>query len=325
MEGYIIRMKSHKHCIITWIMTGCLVIGNLTGCTNRTDTSTSDGVVSSDQKTQISQQTVDHNENEDSNLGAWGRAMGAVLISMNDGNPYYFGGYETTEANKKAAKNILKTSWNISNRKDLLKQIDYLLITGNRTDYRREAKGLKALSPKKKKKALKQVSGPLKIHYDNLQYISDTWGKRGLLAWDLCRISHLVQWGYIADYINLDEAQALLEPAAQKIKKEFDNWNDVVYNWLDGYAYSNSIQIRSIEKTDYTNRREIYEKLVNDQTDRDPLYDDNLFHEDIISLGTVTYKNLMNEIKPKKKNTKKSVKIKNQTNKKRKDSEEKTK
>ena len=92
-----------------------------------------------------------HNENEDSNLGAWGRAMGAVLISINDGNPYYFGGYEATDANKKAARNILKSSWNISSRKDLLKQIRFLQNTGSRKDYRREAKDLKALSARERK------------------------------------------------------------------------------------------------------------------------------------------------------------------------------
>ena len=81
------------------------------------------------------------------------------------------------------------------------------------------------MSKAQRKKALNQVSGDLKTHYDNLQYIWDTWGNKGLLAWDLCRISHLAQWGYIADYINLDEAQAVLEPAALRLQKKFDNWD----------------------------------------------------------------------------------------------------
>lgn len=313
-----------KHCFLAWILTGCLLIGSLTGCSGNKQ---KNGDTSGDlpQSTTSAQSMTGHNENEDSNLGAWGRAMGAVLISINDGNPYYFGGYEATDANKKAARNILKSSWSISGRKDLLRQIRFLQNTGSRKDYKRESKELKALSAKERKKALDQVSGVLKTHYDNLQYVSDTWGKKGLLAWDLCRISHLVQWGYIADYVNLDEAQALLQPAATELQKSFDNWDDVVSNWLDGYAYSSSIEIRSIEKTDYTNRQEIYQKLLSEQKDTDPLFDNNLFQEDIIPLGTVSYDSLMEEIKTTPKTKKKQNKASEKKMSQGKDSEEKTK
>lgn len=313
-----------KHCFLTWILTGCLVLGGLTGCYS-SDSKSTDTSGSNPQSTTAVKTMTGHNENEDSNLGAWGRAMGAVLISINDGNPYYFGGYEATDANKKAARNILKSSWNISGRKDLLKQIRFLQDTGSRKDYLREAKDLKALSVKERKKALKQISGVLKTHYSNLQYISDTWGKKGLLAWDLCRISHLAQWGYIADYINLDEAQAVLEPAVIRLRKNFDNWDDVVNNWLDGYAYASSIEIRSIEKTDYTNRQEIYKKLVSEQKDTDPLFDNKLFQEDIIPLGTVSYNSLIEELKTTPKTKKKQNKTSPKKMSQRKDSEEKTK
>lgn len=295
LKGLITTMIK-KHCFLPWILTGCLILGGLTGCSGSKHNS-ADHSGSTPQSTQTTQSMTDHNENEDSNLGAWGRAMGAVLISINDGNPYYFGGYETTEDNKKAARNILRSSWNISSRKDLLRQVRFLQKTGSRKDYKREARELKALSAKERKKALKQVSGTLKTHYDNLQYISDNWGNKGLLAWDLCRISHLVQWGYIADYVNLDEAQALLEPAASRLQKSFTNWNDVITNWLDGYAYASSIAIRSVQTTDYNNRQEIYQKLLSEQKDVDPLFDNKLFQEDIIPLGTVSYDSLMKEIK----------------------------
>ena len=40
-------------------------------------------------------------EDKNSNLGQWGRAMGSVLIAINEGNVYYFGGYEPTDGNQK--------------------------------------------------------------------------------------------------------------------------------------------------------------------------------------------------------------------------------
>ncbi len=312
--------KIAGHRFLAFGLAVSLTVTGITGCTSKqADTAGSEEAAQSTAKEQV---LKGHNENEASNLGAWGRAMGAVLISINDGSPYYFGGYDTTDANAKAAKSILRSSWNISNRKQLLKQIDALYNTGSRTDYKREAHDLNKMSKAQRKKALKQVSGDLKTHYDNLQYIWDTWGNKGLLAWDLCRISHLAQWGYIADYINLDEAQAVLEPAALRLQKKFDNWDDVVINWLDSYAYASSVPIRSVEETDYPIRKNVYEKLVADQKESDPLFDDNLFHTEIIPLGTITYDSLMDEIKPKKTaRTKAVIKKKKQQGK---DSEEVT-
>jgi hypothetical protein len=229
---------------------------------------------------------VSHNEDTHSNLGAWARAMGSVLIALNDGNPYYFGGYEATDANRDAAAQILKTSWNISNRKDLKKQIRNLLKTGSRKEYLQEAKELKSLSAKERKKALKQLSGDLALHYENLQYNWKTWGKKGLLAWDLCRISHLVQWGYIAGYLDREEAQSMIEPAAKKLQKNFNNWEDVVKNWLDGYRLAASIPLESVEETDYDKRWNIYLSLVEGQEEKGVLYDDTLFTTEIIPLSS---------------------------------------
>lgn len=307
MERHGLQIMKHKipgHHFLAWGLAMGLTITGLTGCTSK-QADTAD-LSKAPQSTEMEQVLKGHNENEASNLGAWGRAMGAVLITINDGSPYYFGGYDTTDANAKAAQGILKSSWNISNRRQLLKQINMLYNTGSRADYKREAHDLNKMSKAQRKKALKQVSGDLKTHYDNLQYIWDTWGNKGLLAWDLCRISHLAQWGYIAGYINLDEAQALLEPAALRLQKKFTSWDDVVTNWLDGYAYASSIPIRSVEKTDYTNRKDVYEKLVLEQKESDPLFDNKLFNTEIIPLGTVTYDSLMDEIKPQQTSHKKT-------------------
>ena len=52
----------------------------------------------------------DSNEDETSNLGKWARAMGAILMKMNGGNPYYFGGFEANDNNKAAAQSILEQS-----------------------------------------------------------------------------------------------------------------------------------------------------------------------------------------------------------------------
>lgn len=285
------KNKTIKRAFIGICICG-LLAGSTTGCSNqnkqeKTETS---------KEPQATKEVWDYNEDETSNLGSWGRAMGSVLIYLNDGNPYYFGGYKITDDNKTAAINILSSSWNINSRKDLLTQIQTLLKTGDRVNYRKEAKEMNAMSKKQLKRAMKQLSGDLLIHYQMIQYNWKTWKKNGLMAWDMCRISHLVQWGYVAGYITCEEAQALIEPAATNLKKCFTSWDEVQNNWLDGYCLFASVD-RNASNTDYTNRKALYERLVEEQNKEKLLYDDALFTQEIIPVSGMSYQTIMDEIK----------------------------
>lgn len=235
-------------------------------------------------------------EDPNSNLGQWGRAMGSVLISINEGNVYYFGGYEVTEGNQKAAAKILEQSWGIKDRADLLLQVQNLLQNESRKEYLKEAKEMRSMSKKELKTALKQLSGDTLTHYEMVWYNWDKWKKKGLLAWDLCRISHLVQWGYVAGYLDIAEAQALIQPAAEKLKNKFANWDEVQRNWLDGYALFASIDAEHPAGTDYEKRWQVYESLKAAQEKDGILYDDSFFQAEIISLAGIDAGSLFQEV-----------------------------
>lgn len=300
MKNKIMRKAFILLCI------GSLVTGTA-GCSNTAEKSAA--------TPEPTREAADYNEDSTSNLGLWARAMGSVLIYLNDGNPYYFGGYQATEDNRNAAVNILAGSWEINSRKDLLTQIQKLLTEGDRASYREEAKEMKAMSKKQLKTAMKQLSGDLLIHYQMVQYNWKTWKNNGLLAWDMCRVSHLVQWGYVAGYLTREEAQALTEPAAAKLRKKFTSWEEVQNNWLDGFCLFACID-RDASNTDYTNRKALYESLVREQPEDNPLYDDSLFTEEIITIPDVSYQTILEELKEdtnaskktSKKTTKKSTK-----------------
>lgn len=285
-----------------------LVCTAFTGCSSTT--APSEVIVTSEPAKKV----VDHNEEKNSNLGQWGRAMGSVLIYLNDGSPYYFGGYMATEDNKKSAINILSSSWNINSREKLLKQVKLLIETGDRENFYEEAKDMDHMSKKELNKAMKQLSGDLLIHYQMVQYNWETWSTKGLLAWDMCRVSHLVQWGYIAGYLDCKEAQALIEPAAQRLKEEFISWEEVQNNWLDGYCFFANVD-RKASNTDYTNRLSIYKTLKKEQKEEDLLYDDGLFTGAIVPVSGVSYQTILKEIEPGKKNTKKTDSTKSETRK----------
>lgn len=276
-----------KKKLIMLLCISSLILGVFTGCNSQP---------SSEPATpKPTEEVIDYNEDENSNLGQWTRAMGSVLIYLNDGNPYYFGGYKATEDNKNAAVNILSQSWNINSRSDLLMQIQSLLKQGDRKAFRKEAKEMNAMSKKDLKTAMKQLSGELLTHYEMVQYNWETWKKKGLLAWDMCRISHLVQWGYVAGYLSCEEAQALMEPVAKQLKDNFTSWEEVQNNWLDGYCLFAGID-REASHTDYTNRKAIYETLKSEQPKDKPLYDDSLFTQEIIPVSGVSYTTILEEL-----------------------------
>lgn len=245
------------------------------------------------------EQPMDSPEDKHANLGIWTRAMGSVLIELNEGNAYVFGGYEKNKDNKAGAVKILKSSWGIESKKDLLRKIRELLRTGDRAAFREEARDMNAMSKKKLKTAMKQLSGDMLIHYQMVRHNWKTWKEKGLLAWDMCRISHLAQWGYIADYLTLVEAQAVMEPAIKKCRDNFASWDEVQNNWLDGYCLFATID-RKAANTDYTVRKNLYQELKKEQK-KNLLYDDQLFHQEVKPLPGYSYQSIMKEVLPAKK------------------------
>lgn len=281
--------KTNKKYVMLFLCCS-LLLGSMTGCNSHDK---KDSEVSSEET--AVEEKKDFNEDTDSNLGAWGRAMGSVLISMNEGDPYYFGGYQVSEGNQKAAAGILEQSWQIHNRKELLTQIKMLTDTGYRTEYLKESKEMRSMSKKQLKIAMKQFAGSVKIHYEMIQYNWDTWKKKGLVAWDMCRVSHLAQWGYVAGYLNVREAQAVIQPAAELLQKNFKSWDEVQTNWLDGYALYASVDL-SKAGNDYEKRKAIYEQLKTAQAEEGMLYDDTMFQNPILPLADTSYQTLWMEL-----------------------------
>ncbi|MCH5268644.1 MAG: DUF1266 domain-containing protein [Lachnospiraceae bacterium] len=293
----------HRKQIICVLCICALSVGLFSGCSKKNSGNEQAAAPEATAKILVSE------ESSDSNLGKWARAMGSVLISLNEGNVYYFGGYEHTEGNQKAAANILQQSWNISDRTQLITEMYTLLKTGARASYRKEAKEMNSMSAKKLRTAMKQLSGELKIHYEMVQYNWETWQKRGLLAWDMCRISHLAQWGYVAGYLDIEEAQAVIEPAAKKLKENFTSWDEVQKNWLDGYALYASIDATASTGTDYEARQKQYEELKEKDVARteEILYDDSLFSGEILPLVGITAENIWQEVTSAKEETKQTI------------------
>lgn len=100
-------------------------------------------------------------------------------------------------------------------------------------------------------------------------------GDRGILCWDLFRMSNLVQWGYEAGYLTYPEALALLEPAAVRLKEAFSSWDEAYENYLDGYNWwARNDMTGPIRLGDFRGKRYL---LLKESEATSALFDDALF------------------------------------------------
>ena len=85
---------------ITYVCITAILCSTLIGCSSNKQT-TVDKQASPTPKVLVS------DEDKNSNLGQWGRAMGSVLIAINEGNVYYFGdGWQSESGRCDLAKEL---------------------------------------------------------------------------------------------------------------------------------------------------------------------------------------------------------------------------
>ena len=99
-------------------------------------------------------------------------------------------------------------------------------------------------------------------------------------AWNLLRVSHLAQWGYLTGYVTYYEALELVEPAAQKLAKDYSSWKAVYTDYLKGYCGWAGLQVSNVWQSD---RGLVYDELMADP-DMAPFIDDTLFKTGVIAL-----------------------------------------
>lgn len=221
----------------------------------------------------------------DSNLEAWALPMGSMLSWMNFYcTPTQFGmfGYRNAEMAKKAHSNLSGGSWNIPDREKLVNTVLSMTYYGHDATFRNMAADVKLRTPEERE----QISAASDVWpsymWEYTEYLDNKWGERGIMAWDLFRMSNLVQWGYTAGYVTYEEALALLEPAATLLCENFFSWDEAYENYLDGYNWwaRNDVLGQDIWGTE---RGQAYQKMKQDPKIA-PIFDDTLFQTGVISL-----------------------------------------
>ena len=248
-----------------------------------------------DQEKQLVVVEEDKSVAGDSNLEAWALPMGAMLVRMNYGRIEGFGGdgravpmsYSTTSGMSPVmtmaefARETLADSWSIYGRTDLIETVASMTVAGHNLDFLEAAAIADRLTDAELEDLIAQSGEVDAYMWPYTKALSEKWGDKGILAWDLFRMSNLAQWGYAAGYVTYAEALALVEPAATLLCETFSSWDEAYENYLDGYNWWNRTDLDGQDVWD-TYRGRLYQSMSTGEYAG--LFDDSLFTTGVISL-----------------------------------------
>lgn len=238
--------------------------------------------------------TEDTSTAGNSNLEAWALGMGAILSQVNYEKILEFGTFDRNQSGPVTrARNVLSRSWGTNSRKDLVNVILSMTHHGHNDSFLYDAALINSLTETEYQQLLENSAGMDSYMWPYTKQLSEKWGDRGILCWDLFRMSSLVQWGYTAGYISYAEALVLLEPAATLLKENFSSWEEACENYLDGYNWwaRNNVLDTDIWNTE---RGKIYTRLK--ETYGDELFNDKLFRTKIIPVPDLTIDDILNTL-----------------------------
>ncbi len=191
--------------------------------------------------------TEDKSVAGESNLEAWAVNMGLIYgfqywgsnygLPRPYGQPISFGMYLRTSSQVESSREGLRNNWGITGREDLISLVQRMTFHGHNDSFMQDVTIINAMNDKAFDDLVERSTGIDRYMWPYTKEISQRWGDKGILAWDLSRMGAMVQWGYNVGYITYEEALELIEPAAQLTQKTFTSWDEFYLNYLDGYNW----------------------------------------------------------------------------------------
>jgi len=202
----------------------------------------------------------------DEEIEAWALGCSAILATADSNRgsePYKFGMFEKNDYNASIVKMMLSNSWGCNNRNELIATIEYMTDNGHNEGFVDDYSFITSLSEIDYETLMSQIDDSDKYMIPYIIELGEKWGNKELKAWDWFRMIHLAGWGYIAGFIERDEAYSLMEPIIARLRNTFSSWDEAVENYMDGYAWWSHTDI-SEEDTEYKYRMRCYERLYDD-------------------------------------------------------------
>jgi hypothetical protein len=169
----------------------------------------------------------------------WAVATSAILWERNKDRHDVLGIQVQTPENDQRANKILSDWWGVTNKETLLRTMRSLQKGGHRRQFEQLGVEVESLSEDQFQQRLTAAKGN-EQGYRDLQLVREHYKKLGpksLLAWDYGRYVALARWGYQAGFLTETEAWELIMPAARKLQKTYDSWEDFGKTYLIGREF----------------------------------------------------------------------------------------
>ena len=131
---------------------------------------------------------------------------------------------------------LIRNSWGISGREDLIETLLYLSRAGYRARFAAYAE---AASPEElfgNDMAQEDREGIVRGHAF-VQHFKDKYGADFLLGWDIGRAAMITRWGYFVGWLTQAEAEQLLSDMGQVAASGLSGWREFARSYLFGGAF----------------------------------------------------------------------------------------
>ena len=131
---------------------------------------------------------------------------------------------------------LIRNSWGISGREDLIETLLYLSRAGYRARFAAYAE---AASPEQlfgDDTAEEDREGIVRGHAF-VQHFKDKYGADFLLGWDIGRAAMITRWGYFVGWLTQAEAEQLLSDMGQVAANGLSGWREFARSYLFGGAF----------------------------------------------------------------------------------------
>ncbi len=205
----------------------------------------------------------------DSDTVQWMNATYALITESNQGDRTLVGGMERNASNAVFMRYQLYTGWGIEDQESADEIMEWLRSQGHRQGYMEyvdalEEKGFFSLEKEEFDAVVKENFGEFGSYTINVlgtvYECHKTYGDKGILAWDLCRLNQVASWCYVAGYYTLDEALEIQYQNSLLMQENFLSWDDLMESYLYGFRYWKG-ESGGSSANDTGKRRNIYESL----------------------------------------------------------------
>ena len=131
---------------------------------------------------------------------------------------------------------LIRNSWGICGREDLIETLLYLSRAGYRARFAAYAE---AASPEElfgNDMAQEDREGIVRGHAF-VQHFKDKYGADFLLGWDIGRAAMITRWGYFVGWLTQAEAEQLLSDMGQVAANGLSGWREFARSYLFGGAF----------------------------------------------------------------------------------------